>query len=635
MIPKAQYPGWINFVKEAEIEVHGVEAEAEAETDAAKGILFGRSRPMPFGRRLDQHSNEIRLILLNAGATDELVSCTLIDVSLSNPQHTPYEALSYCWGDPRRRSDIIVHVPSPNGTSEHSMSVTSSLHSALKRLRPQTGPPRALWVDAICINQNDLSERSGQVSLMRRIYVKAERVVVWLGPGDEASTYSIRTINSIQERFDAMAPADRVNLIQDALTASHDPLMEGSGVDRFIDQWPLFEAPWFRRTWVVQEVLNARSALICCGDETLDWTSILRVNACILRCQLKMNSAYKALMPPIYELLFNSRLEKEDGWFTNVGILDVLIKGLDLDAAEPKDKLFAMLQFGHETADIGSLPPSLAPDYNKSITSIFSDFTRWLIVEHKSLRILSAIQSLYGRTWQETYFTTSARSDEDRPSWSWWYQGHSTWAIGCLGITEDCSYRASAGTQPDISLIQTYDDPSLLVLTGVCIDTIETIQSYPYYTPHEPSGEELHRAYIGIFDPLNFTGKWTHQFGSKHMDSYTTNESPNEKSFHFNAHEDFSKRTGGVECHSECYFRLPDGTKGLCPFSARPGDLIVILHGGNVPYVLRRCGITADNPESAPRYTYIGECYLQGYMNGRAIVEQKEKNASTETFILV
>jgi hypothetical protein len=68
--------------------------------------------------------------------------------------------------------------------NEHTLKITKSLRSALFYLR-KSDEPRTLWVDAICINQNDLKERGDQVRNMGEIYSRTSRTVVWLGPGDE------------------------------------------------------------------------------------------------------------------------------------------------------------------------------------------------------------------------------------------------------------------------------------------------------------------------------------------------------------------------------------------------------------------------------------------------------------------
>src|ERR1700761_9437031 len=89
-----------------------------------------------------------------------------------------YEALSYTWGQSSENRTIQL-----NGCT---LRITDNLYNALRRLRRLTST-RTLWVDALCINQDDLHERSQQVAIMGEIYGKAARVLVWLGEYSKAS----------------------------------------------------------------------------------------------------------------------------------------------------------------------------------------------------------------------------------------------------------------------------------------------------------------------------------------------------------------------------------------------------------------------------------------------------------------
>jgi hypothetical protein len=105
---------------------------------------------------------------------------------------------------------------------------------------------------------------------------------------------------------------------------------------------------------------------------------------------------------------------------------------------------------------------------------------------------------------------------------------------------------------------------------------------YPYFKP-PPNHEDLHKAYVRIFDPLNFTGKWTNQMTSNHTHDYMPSEDSTRKLFHFDSHLEYSKSTAAVECHGNCFFSTREGLAGLCPYSAKSGDLLVVFYGGNVP----------------------------------------------------
>jgi hypothetical protein len=83
----------------------------------------------------------------------------------------------------------------------------------------------------------------------------------------------------------------------------------------------------------------------------------------------------------------------------SLDILTAVIGGMDMKASNPRDKIFSLLVFGQETHRIAELPDLIRPDYTKTILQVYVDFTHWWIKHHRSLRILSAIYTLTGRTW--------------------------------------------------------------------------------------------------------------------------------------------------------------------------------------------------------------------------------------------
>ncbi|CAG9939562.1 unnamed protein product [Clonostachys rosea f. rosea IK726] len=121
---------------------------------------------------LDPKADSLRVLTLLPRSKGS-VACTLENRTFrSKPQ---FEALSYTWGTKPESTHITI-----NGEL---FPVRENLYNALQSL--QTGKPRALWVDAVCINQKDMAERNAQVSLMAFIYTRAQRVLAWLGPWAE------------------------------------------------------------------------------------------------------------------------------------------------------------------------------------------------------------------------------------------------------------------------------------------------------------------------------------------------------------------------------------------------------------------------------------------------------------------
>ena len=130
------------------------------------------------GKALEQ--SEFRLVTLAAGSFSAPLSCSLQIFPLGDS--IPYEALSYAWGSVELSENIQI--------DDGEIAITKELGKALRHLR-RTDQPRTLWIDAICINQDDISERNSQVAVMTEVYRSAQRVVVWLGEEDESSDVAL------------------------------------------------------------------------------------------------------------------------------------------------------------------------------------------------------------------------------------------------------------------------------------------------------------------------------------------------------------------------------------------------------------------------------------------------------------
>ncbi|OCK82378.1 HET-domain-containing protein, partial [Lepidopterella palustris CBS 459.81] len=120
--------------------------------------------------QLDETVESIRLIRLEPGSGKDIINCTLESTTLENKP--TFDALSYAWGESTDVSLIEV-----NGVM---VEINESLWDALHHLRSET-KAITLWVDALCIDQQNAEEKSRQVPLMDEIYNRAQTVHVWLG----------------------------------------------------------------------------------------------------------------------------------------------------------------------------------------------------------------------------------------------------------------------------------------------------------------------------------------------------------------------------------------------------------------------------------------------------------------------
>jgi hypothetical protein len=177
-------------------------------------------------------SDSIRLLRLmpheNKSIERTEIQCELFDYPLQDQGKGThlYEALSYAWGGSEKPRSISIN--------KQNLAVTENLYTALLRLRDRS-LERILWVDAICINQENPEEQGQQVQLMAKIYSKATRVLVWLG----------ETAGDIE------------GALEDIRLAANEESMERSKKE--MNQQAilnLLQRSWFQRIWVREQTLN-------------------------------------------------------------------------------------------------------------------------------------------------------------------------------------------------------------------------------------------------------------------------------------------------------------------------------------------------------------------------------------------
>ena len=201
--------------------------------------------------KLPKRKGAIRLLNLLPSITDSSeIHCELITPTKSAKDEVHYEALSWCWGTGDTNRYINIRSKGKN----YAKYIAENLFHALKALR-RPDRDRYLWIDAICINQQYLSEKNHQVEMMHEIYGNAKRVCIWLGESNESSRMAIKFIK------DEVLKLDDFDTLCDSKEASQKwrALLE------------LMQRPWFSRRWVVQEIALARKAVIYCGRDRISW----------------------------------------------------------------------------------------------------------------------------------------------------------------------------------------------------------------------------------------------------------------------------------------------------------------------------------------------------------------------------
>ncbi|KAF5644936.1 heterokaryon incompatibility protein [Fusarium sp. NRRL 52700] len=295
-----------------------------------------------------------RLIRLKQGLEPQL-RCHLFQAYHDVKEIPPYEALSYVWGGQDTPNMIEV-----NGEI---IQVTANLYEALRCLR-QAEQDRILWVDALCIDQTNIKERGHQVSQMGEIYRKAENVAIWLGflSGDAALLKSaidkfIRRLPSPEcqqwPRGDSRWNEQWIQAVGG--TEDHNKKL-ANGLQIFMG------CPWFSRVWILQEVANARHAVVKCnlGDIPSQIFALLPH-----AMDVKVNEHCEAVLD-----LMPSRLKRPP---QSRNLCTLMWKFRDCQATESRDRIYALLSLATDAQESG-----IRADYSKDEVAIVTEFAGYL-----------------------------------------------------------------------------------------------------------------------------------------------------------------------------------------------------------------------------------------------------------------
>ena len=387
-----------------------------------------RRRPklqyQPFGSPL----SEIRLLTFKAESKyrRSSVDCTLYNYSLASvldqdvqspgPDHLPYVALSYTWGpseDPVDDSQLEErsHTIRVNGQE---LIIGDNLFQALVQLKKclPSGWPRNFWVDAICINQRDNSERSAQVQIMGDIFGLAEGVVVWLGEGSSDTIkssvqYMLRVRKMVEDvRREAalqVSPAWvywKYNIDAEARCKAAGWTLEGFSDSMWKSK--LFQKRWWMRTWVVQEFALARKVCFLWGSTLLDLQALGEVidfytwqnqpptwsSEAVMWSALRLLETREAIETgrPVVEPVWQRILLAPNAEMTgSCALLYLMYKTRRRQVSNPRDQIYSLAALAQRYC--GSRI-RIIPDYRKEPAEIYAEVVQYVVSESQWLGFL-------------------------------------------------------------------------------------------------------------------------------------------------------------------------------------------------------------------------------------------------------
>ncbi|KAI8624574.1 heterokaryon incompatibility protein-domain-containing protein [Xylariaceae sp. FL1651] len=580
-------------------------------------------------------SSEIRLVQLLPSDTGTGIYCTISHTTFDRAPE--YIALSYAWGDIDNMMNIqMAGLP---------LKVTASLYCALQAVQEKSETV-TLWADALCINQGDKMELSRQVQFMAQIYGQAASVAVWLGPETARSDLAITLLKTL---LDAWAK-DQDTMSNSAVA---DLIASDEWRPNFAALVDLFQRDYWHRLWVVQEILNAKDVLVYCGNSCLPWLYYYNASLALYQCRPHLERAFPVGItrimgessprqrysfadiltsqgPAGLEILKLPRMNDVTSFLQVIRICRTKL------ASEPRDKVFGILGILSD-----SIQKNFPLNYYASVRKIYTDVVKFVLDNTGRLDILC--EAIYFPLHTSS---TRAKLPSWAPDWSHIPQ------VAALGFSYD--FLASGHTKAEY----TFMDPPLnnrLRISAVRLDGVaeravgvgtfcrldDSLMAFLHWR-----AKYLHRAKppwqdhvafcrtvaLGQVNDWQSPAEWTkvcyHIFASlirerlpeleigEMLHEYATLKVRSDgKQIDADDYRGIWTEHCANKMMGRCFFMTTNGLIGIGTGFMDVGDVVCVPLGCSTPVILREGG-KGD-------YGFVGDAYVDGYMNGEAIEQWK------------
>ncbi|KAF3005261.1 hypothetical protein E8E14_006012 [Neopestalotiopsis sp. 37M] len=598
---------------------------------------------------LNPDGQEIRLIQIVPGTTRGqssrhcAISCFTETVTFDKDVDLlhPYRALSYTWGDATHLVSILL--------DGQTFCVTENLAVALGHLA-KSHPACRFWIDAICIDQASESEKSKQVAIMGAIFKRAMEVIVWIGPSEEGSAEAMNVLTQIGEACQDVLQANghgslRTGIANDEIAENNNErtVLSAIGCKWFPENVPafnpiyisrIFQRPWFRRVWVLQEARVNAKVTFHCGDEKISKITLWAGGRAVIATMNNVFNQNRSWVAddPLWQTLSGANFISRrtlDLVQSNEG--DLILEELLLEtstnlghwsyeASDPRDRVYAILGLSSDLSTLG-----LDSDYEKPCRVVYTTAAETIITKSGTIDILYAV------TWPKNV--------QSMPHWV------PDWSISIpasFGLRQMGRFSAS-GKASRATPIFTSDRYGNRILTvrGYEVGKVKTILSWRHYESRGSDDSVLETAVRETVDLF-------HELAFLETEAYTSSSSRDEALWRtpiadcdavfnikrryrpaatarmresYNALMTLSSREACCDLRVRTYlhvmklvsarrrlFVTDQGYIGLGADELRKGDRICLLLGGDSPLILRDTALSYQK--------LVGEAYVHGIMHG-------------------
>jgi hypothetical protein len=622
------------------------------------GPFLGASpiyEPLPKGKFF-------RVLKLQPGDAKGEIDCSL-EIRNFETCTGAYEAISYVWGDSANTVEVRC-----NGLR---VSITNSLARALKNFR-RRHEHRMLWVDTLCINQKDDREKGHQVRMMGQVYANAKTVLVWLGDDYRnvaADTFAL--IRDTNNYFGGLFLKHRGRY------SDMPPLREPYPICVKQKKWrgvsTLFDFPWFRRVWTVQEVAIAKECRMFWGSASIDIADVVEICVWFDRrddfynivkrltrrvrhlssTNIQLYSHYDTYHAEAWQ---RSRTGLEDlaASMREKSFLTVLKAARKLKATDPRDHVYAFL--GCPCAKGGDEETLIKADYVISGNGLYIDLACALLQNPSDGPwVLSSVQHKHRKDIE----------NGDLPSWVpiWhvkpthlpvadtrhWYK-----TGGCqtrFSLSISTSNTVSVGgfvfdkiiwMTPIISRVYSfglenspwnaaesrYDQP---LIDGMWEIVLESATKHRKPVQEDDYTRTLMRGYAGCQHVDEVTDRAHHGYLKVYKKGIRLSQSDMLGTEVMTASEKLCATRFEHELlliRNSRLFLTEHGRLGLVSRGevVEVGDDCCIVFGSTVPFIL--------TPQEDGRHKLVSECYIHGVMNGELMGQFNESNLNDHYIIL-